>query len=78
MHLLEFPTFNIMIFFKKHFSVNYSVGELGFKLIFAEKLVKLNWLRFLHHIIVFWQVFSLFSWLENQLISACILGLKIS
>ena len=49
--------FFIIDFFKKHLSVNYSVGELGFQLIYAEKLVKLNWLRVLHHVRVFWRVF---------------------
>ena len=49
--------FFINDFFKKHFFVDYSVGELGFQLIYAEKLVKLNWLRVLHHVRVFWRVF---------------------
>ena len=49
--------FFIIDFFKKHLSVNYSVGELGLQLIYAEKLVKLNWLRVLHHCMVFWRVF---------------------
>ena len=67
--------FFIIDFFKKHLSVNYSVGELGFQLIYAEKLVKLNWLRVLHHVRVFWRVFfreKLMSlnwlWLLHQII----------
>ena len=45
--------FFIIDFFKKHFFVDYSVGALGFQLIYAEKLVKLNWLQVLHHVRVF-------------------------
>ena len=39
---VEIRTFLLMIFSKNHFFVNYSVEELGFKLLFAEKLVKLS------------------------------------
>ena len=57
-----------MIFSKSPFFVNYSVGVLWFQLSFAEKLVKLNWLRFLHHVMLFWRVFFreklvTFNWL---------------
>ena len=55
---IEIRTFLLMIFSKNHFFVDYSVGELGIQLIYAEKLVKWNWLRFLHAAVVFWRVFS--------------------
>jgi len=45
--------FFINDFFKNHFFVDYSMGELGFQLIYAKKLVKLNWLRVLHQVRVF-------------------------
>ena len=50
---IEIRTFLLMIFSKNHFFVDYSVGELGFILIYAEILVKWNWLRVLHHVRVF-------------------------
>ena len=50
---IKIRTFLLMIFSKNHFFVDYSVGELGFQLIDAEKLVKWNWLRFLHYCMVF-------------------------
>ena len=50
---IEIRTFLLMIFSKNHFFVDYSVGELGIQLIYAEKLVKWNWLQVLHHVRVF-------------------------
>ena len=54
---IEIRTFLLMIFSKNHFFVDYSVGELGIQLIYAEKLVKWNWLQPLHHVTLFRRVF---------------------
>ena len=45
--------FFIIDFFKNHFFVDYSVRELRFQLIYAEKIVILNWLRALHYRMIF-------------------------